>query len=85
MEGHARDGRKTAHHELVDRSMPVPSNAEQLDIADRFDNSHAARLRSVVLEHVHRTMHFQGERTALEAMARACLGVGLAEIEAAFR
>jgi hypothetical protein len=37
------------------------------------------------LDHVHRTMHFQGERAPLEAMARACLGVGLAEIEGAFR
>jgi hypothetical protein len=37
------------------------------------------------LDHVHRTMHFQGERPALEAMARACLGVGLAEIEGVFK
>jgi hypothetical protein len=35
------------------------------------------------LDHIQRTMHFQGERPALEAMARACLGVGLSQIETA--
>jgi SAM-dependent methyltransferase len=35
--------------------MPVTSNATQLGIADRFDNAHAARLRSVVLERIYRT------------------------------
>jgi hypothetical protein len=35
------------------------------------------------LDHLQRTIHFQGERPALDAMARACLGVSLAEIEAA--
>jgi hypothetical protein len=49
-------------------------------------SSPAAELApGAALEHVHRTMHFQGERTALAAMARACLGVGLEEIEGAFR
>jgi hypothetical protein len=37
------------------------------------------------LAHVHRTMHFQGEPAAIDAMARACLGVTVAAIEAAFR
>jgi SAM-dependent methyltransferase len=35
--------------------MPVTSNATQLGIADRFDNSHAARLRTVVIDRIHRT------------------------------
>jgi len=33
------------------------------------------------LEHVHRTMHLRGERSALDAVARAVLGVGLDQIE----
>jgi hypothetical protein len=36
------------------------------------------------LAHTHRTLHFQGEAAALDRMARACLGVPVAEIEAAF-
>jgi ubiquinone/menaquinone biosynthesis C-methylase UbiE len=32
----------------------VTSNADRLGLADRFDNSHAARLRSATLERVHR-------------------------------
>jgi hypothetical protein len=48
-------------------------------------SSPAAELApGAALEHVHRTMHLQGERSALDAMARACLGVGLDEVEAAF-
>ena len=35
--------------------------------------------------HVHTTMHFQGPRRALDAVARATLGVGLDEIERALR
>jgi hypothetical protein len=35
-------------------------------------------------EHVHRTAHFQGSDEALDAVARAALGVGIAEIRAAF-
>jgi hypothetical protein len=35
------------------------------------------------LAHTHRTIHFVGERPALDAMARACLGVGIAEVEKA--
>ncbi len=34
--------------------------------------------------HVHRTVHFQGSSEALDPIARAALGVGIAEIEAAF-
>ncbi len=34
--------------------------------------------------HVHRTVHFQGNAEALDPIARAALGVGIAEIEAAF-
>jgi hypothetical protein len=34
--------------------------------------------------HVHRTVHFQGRAEALDPIARAALGVGIAEIEAAF-
>jgi hypothetical protein len=36
------------------------------------------------LTHVHRTVHVQGSRAALDAMARAKLGVGLSTIETAF-
>jgi hypothetical protein len=34
--------------------------------------------------HVHRTAHFQGSAEALDPIARAALGVGIAEIEAKF-
>jgi hypothetical protein len=34
--------------------------------------------------HVHRTAHFQGSEEALDPIARAALGVGIAEIKAAF-
>jgi hypothetical protein len=34
--------------------------------------------------HVHATTHFQGGPEALDPIARAALGVGIAEIEAAF-
>ena len=36
------------------------------------------------LDHTHRTVHFQGNRPALDGVARACLGVPLAVIESAF-
>jgi hypothetical protein len=36
------------------------------------------------LTHVHRTVHLQGDPSALDAIARAALGVGIAEIAAAF-
>jgi len=36
------------------------------------------------LEHVHRTMHFQGKAEDLDGMARACLGVGIEDIRQAF-
>ncbi|MFG0259345.1 MAG: DUF6786 family protein [Phycisphaerales bacterium JB041] len=35
--------------------------------------------------HVHRTMHFAGERSALDAIATRVLGAGLGEIESVFR
>ena len=34
--------------------------------------------------HVHQTIHLQGDEAALDAVARAALGVGLAEIKGAF-
>jgi hypothetical protein len=37
------------------------------------------------LDHTHRTIHFQGDRPALDRMAHACLGVPLAAIESAFK
>ena len=37
------------------------------------------------LVHTHRTLHLQGDAAALDVMARACLGVGVADIEAAFK
>jgi hypothetical protein len=37
-----------------------------------------------VQEHVHRTAHFQGSDEALEPIARAALGVGIAEIRGKF-
>ena len=37
------------------------------------------------LDHTHRTIHWQGDRPALDKVARACLGVSLEEIEAAFK
>jgi hypothetical protein len=37
------------------------------------------------LDHTHRTIHFQGDRPALDRMARACLGLPLAAIEGAFK
>jgi hypothetical protein len=43
----------------------------------------AALAPGASLEHVHRTLHLTGTRTALDAIARATLGVGLDEIERA--
>lgn len=37
------------------------------------------------LSHVHRTIHLSGEESALDAVARATLGVSIAEIEAAVK
>lgn len=43
----------------------------------------AALAPGQTLTHVHTTMHFQGPRAALDAIARAALGIGLDEIEKA--
>ena len=49
-------------------------------------SSPAVALKSgETLTHVHTTMHFQGEERALDAIAHAALGVGIAEIKAAFK
>ena len=40
--------------------------------------------QAAAIDHIHRTIHFEGPLEGLEAMATACLGVGLKEIEAAF-
>ena len=37
-----------------------------------------------ILRHVHTTMHFQGPEAALDGIARKTLGVGIADIKAAF-
>jgi hypothetical protein len=37
------------------------------------------------MEHIHRTLHITGPETALDAIAKATLGVGLAEIQTAFQ
>jgi hypothetical protein len=37
------------------------------------------------LSHVHRTIHLSGAASALDAVARATLGVSIAEIEAALK
>jgi len=37
------------------------------------------------LRHVSRTLHLRGDREALDRVARGVLGIGLDEIEAAFR
>jgi hypothetical protein len=37
------------------------------------------------LSHVHRTIHLSGSKPALDAVARATLGVSLDEIEGAFK
>lgn len=48
-------------------------------------SSPAAELApGAALDHIHRTIHFQGEGPALDAMARACLGVGIEDIGSAF-
>ena len=44
----------------------------------------AALAPSESLVHRHRTLHFVGDGAALDAVARKVLGVGLAEIQAAF-
>ena len=41
----------------------------------------AALAPGETLTHVHRTMHLQGDETALDAIARAALGMGLEEIK----
>jgi hypothetical protein len=64
---------------------PAPGVKQLGPFYELETSSPAAELApGAALEHLQRTMHFRGERPALEAMARACLGVGLAEIEAAF-
>lgn len=45
----------------------------------------AALAPGQTLQHIHRTFHFVGPRAQLDAIAKATLGVGLAQIEAAFR
>ncbi|MBM4042349.1 MAG: hypothetical protein FJ290_27980 [Planctomycetes bacterium] len=37
------------------------------------------------LKHCHRTLHLQGSEADLDALAKAALGIGLAEIKAAFK
>jgi hypothetical protein len=65
---------------------PAPGVKQLGPFYELETSSPAAELApGAALDHIHRTMHFQGERPALEAMARACLGVGLAEIEGVFR
>jgi len=64
---------------------PAPGVKQLGPFYELETSSPAAELApGAALDHVHRTMHFQGDRPALEAMARACLGVGLGEIEGAF-
>jgi len=49
-------------------------------------SSPAAALKpGETLTHVHTTMHFQGTESALDAIARAAMGVGIAEIKSAFK
>ncbi|MGB7295599.1 MAG: DUF6786 family protein [Candidatus Aminicenantales bacterium] len=45
----------------------------------------AALAPGETLTHVHTTIHFQGEADALDGIARKIFGVGLAEIERAFK
>ena len=48
-------------------------------------SSPAAALKpKEAITHVHRTIHFQGPKEALDPIARKVLGVGLDEIEKAF-
>jgi hypothetical protein len=48
-------------------------------------SSPAAELApGAALDHLQRTMHFEGKLEALDAMARACLGVSLEEVGRAF-
>ena len=44
----------------------------------------AALAPGQALTHVHRTFHFQGDEASLDAIARAVLGVSIAEIRGAF-
>jgi hypothetical protein len=49
-------------------------------------SSPAAALKpGEMLAHVHTTIHFQGSEKALDAIARAALGVGIEEIKSAFK
>jgi hypothetical protein len=49
-------------------------------------SSPAAELKSgETLAHISRTFHFMGERSSLDSLARETLGVGLEEIESAWR
>ena len=48
-------------------------------------SSPAAALKpGATLNHIHTTMHFQGEEKALDQIAMKALGVGIAEIKSAF-
>jgi ubiquinone/menaquinone biosynthesis C-methylase UbiE len=48
----------------------VTSNADRLGLADRFDNSHASRLRSATLERVHRAAF--GDEYANDTYTNGC-------------
>jgi hypothetical protein len=65
--------------------VPAPGVKQLGPFYELETSSPAAELApGAALDHVHRTIHFQGGRAALDAMARACLGVSLGDIDAVF-
>jgi hypothetical protein len=64
---------------------PAPGVAPMGPFFELESSSPAAALApGKRLEHVHRTIHLTGSQSALDSVARAVLGVSLAEIDAAF-
>jgi hypothetical protein len=65
---------------------PSPGAAPLGPFFELETSSPAAELKSgETLAHVSRTFHFTGERSSLDLLARAALGVRLEEIESAWR
>lgn len=65
---------------------PEPGAAPLGPFYELESSSPAAELEpGARLQHIHRTFHLEGEREALDAIARARLGTSLDAIEAAFR
>jgi hypothetical protein len=65
---------------------PAPGKPQMGKFYEVESSSPARELKQgESLKHTHRTIHLQGDENALDGIARRTLGVGLEQIEAAFR